>query len=92
MTSFHLLAVGADPSVLATRADVLKRAGYQVTTGSSEEAAQRLLGTGTFNVIVICHSFAPAQRARVVKAARAANPVPKIVVINRSPEPEAGAD
>jgi DNA-binding response OmpR family regulator len=89
---YHLLSIGADPSVLATRSDVLKRAGYLVSTASSESSARQILGQGGFDLVVVCHSLSSADRSKVVQAVRASEKAPKIVAISRQSEPEADAD
>ncbi|MEO6120526.1 MAG: hypothetical protein ABIP12_07550 [Terriglobales bacterium] len=92
MALFHLLSIGTDPSVLATRSDVLKRAGYLVSTASSESSARQILGQGGFDLVVVCHSLTSADRLKIMQAVRATETSPKLVAINRSPEPEAAAD
>ncbi len=92
MALYHLLSIGADPSVLATRSDVLKRAGYLVSTASSETSARQILGQGGFDLVVVCHSLTSADRTKILQAARSSEKSPKIVAINRQSEPEADAD
>jgi DNA-binding response OmpR family regulator len=92
MSRYHLLSVGADPSILSTRTDVLKRAGFNVTATTSERDAQRTLSEENFDLIVICHSLPLSDRRKLMQAVRESKYLPKIVVINRSPEPEPAAD
>jgi len=92
MALYHLLSIGADPSVLATRSDVLKRAGYLVSTASSEVSARKILGERGFDLVVVCHSLSPADRVKIMQAARASENAPKVVAISRTPEPEPAAD
>ncbi|HUR36694.1 MAG TPA: hypothetical protein VM009_02680 [Terriglobales bacterium] len=92
MALYHLLSIGADPSVLATRSDVLKQAGYLVSTASSETSARQILGQGGFDLVVVCHSLPTSDRHKIMQAVRASEHTPKIVSIARSPEPESAAD
>lgn len=91
MSLFHLLSIGADPSVLATRSDVLKRAGYLVSTASSETSARTILEQSDFDMVLICHSLPAVDRQKVIGVARSAAKSPKIVAIHRG-EKEAAAD
>jgi len=88
---FHLLSIGADPSVLATRSDVLKRAGYLVSTASSEISARQVMKEAGFDLVVVCHSLTLADRRKVIQAAQESARRPKIIAIHRE-EREAAAD
>lgn len=92
MALYHLLSIGADPSVLATRSDVLKRAGYLVSTASSEVSARKIMGEAGFDLIVVCHSLSSADRMKVITTAKAATSQPKIVAIHRGEDREPAAD
>jgi DNA-binding response OmpR family regulator len=92
MALYHLLAIGSDPSVLATRADVLKQAGYLVSIASSESSACHILDQANFDLVIVCHTFSPSDRRRVVEAARRSNSRPRVISINRGPETEMAAD
>lgn len=91
MALFHLLSIGADPSVLATRSDVLKRAGYLVSTASSETSACQIMREGGFDLVVVCHSLTVADRRKVIEAAQESHRKPKIIAIHRE-ERDAAAD
>jgi DNA-binding response OmpR family regulator len=91
MALYHLLSIGADPSVLATRSDVLKQAGYLVSTASSETSARQILGQGGFDLVVVCHSLSPSDRLKIMQLVRSSQRA-KVVAISRSPEPEPSAD
>jgi DNA-binding response OmpR family regulator len=92
MALYHLLSIGADPSVLATRSDVLKRAGYLVSTATTESSARKILGEAGFDLVVVCHSLAAADRMKVIQAAQQATSSPKIVAIHRGEERIMAAD
>jgi DNA-binding response OmpR family regulator len=89
---YHLLSIGADPSVLATRTDVLKRAGYLVSMASSEVSARQIMDKAGFDLIVVCHSLAPADRMKVIGSAKASDSRPKIISIHRGDDREPDAD
>jgi DNA-binding NtrC family response regulator len=91
MALYHLLSIGSDPSVLATRSDVLKQAGYLVSTASSETSARQILGQGGFDLVVVCHSLSSSDRMKIMQSVRSTQRA-KVVAINRSPEPEPDAD
>lgn len=91
MALYHLLSIGADPSVLATRSDVLKRAGYLVSTASSETSARQIMQEAGFDLVVVCHSLTVADRRKVIAAAQESQRRPKIIAIHRE-ERESAAD
>jgi len=80
---YHLLSIGTDPSVLATRSDILKRAGYLVSTATSESSARKILNEANFDLVVVCHSLPPAERMKVLQAVKQTETTPKIVAIHR---------
>ncbi len=92
MAVYHLLSIGADPSVLATRSDVLKRAGYLVSTATSETSARKIMGEAGFDLVVVCHSLAPADRMKVILSAKSSGSQPKIIAIHRGDERDPSAD
>jgi CheY-like chemotaxis protein len=52
-----ILNVGADLSLVHTRAQLLQSAGYSVASARSVEEAIRLFRAGDFDLVVLCHSL-----------------------------------
>jgi len=76
-----VLLCGNDEETLVLRSKVLELAGIPVTKTRSEADALRLLAGGDVRVVVLCHSLREAQRTVMLKAAGAAEPRARAVVL-----------
>jgi CheY-like chemotaxis protein len=60
-----VLAVGLDPSLLATRTLVLESAGYTVASASSVKEGVDRLQAGDFDLVILCRSIPAKERERL---------------------------
>jgi DNA-binding NtrC family response regulator len=58
-----VLHVGKDSTLLSTRSEVLRRAGFYVVPTASTVQAMKLFLAGDFDLVIICHSV-PADERR----------------------------
>lgn len=65
-----ILAVGQDPSILSTRASVLRSAGYIVREAWSAVESISLLENSDFDLVLLCHSLPVEERDRITRAIR----------------------
>lgn len=76
----HILAVGADQSLLRTRGLVLAGSGALVRTAGVEQGLL-LLENGGFSVLVLCHSLRQCEQVRLCACARAGDPRVHILLL-----------
>jgi CheY-like chemotaxis protein len=57
LMSRSVLQVGSDPTLLFTRTEVLRSAGYTVVSAHSLDSALRTLTFHHFDVVLLCHSL-----------------------------------
>lgn len=65
----HILAVGADQSLLYTRGLLLEKTGGAVTTTTYDQALP-LLQCGTFKLLVLCHTLSNLEVSHLCLAVR----------------------
>lgn len=76
-----ILNLGKDVSLLSTRHEVLRSAGYIVETTSSIARALKSLREGDFDVVVMCHSLSEGERTYLTNCIReTGSTIPVIVV------------
>ncbi len=82
----HVLYVGPNDEVRATRQEMLQRAGYVVRSFQSTPQALRAISSGraAFDIVVVCDCAAAVERARLIATVKAASPhVPVLVIGDR---------
>jgi DNA-binding response OmpR family regulator len=75
------LAVGRDPLLLETRAQVLRSAGYTVVSALSIEQAFQHFVSGDFDIVILCHSIPVQDRERLTSAVHSRSPNTPVVVV-----------
>ena len=76
----RILLVGEDSSLLATRAEVLKRTGANITCVSTHQA-KPLLESESFDIIVLCHSLPETVSSELVEVVNRGWPEMKILLV-----------
>lgn len=80
-TGHEVLVVDDEAVVLTVLREALRRGGYKVTTASSAEEAIDLMKTRRFDLVLTDKNLPGASGLDVLRAARALNPAPAIVLI-----------
>ena len=75
-----LLYVDDDPAAIAAKRVVLERAGHQVTTCASVEAAIELLNANHFDAIITDWRLGERRGREIISAAKLISEVPIVVV------------
>jgi DNA-binding response OmpR family regulator len=65
-----ILSIGLDANVLATRALILRSAGYTVVSAMSLREAVSLLHGSDFDIIVLCHTLPAKDCERLISMVR----------------------
>ena len=88
-----VLAVGVDPSLLATQMPVWQSAGYLVTSAESIREAIVQLKDGDFDLVLLFHSIPPESRERLTFLIRSSGMrVPVVCVADSSSGYDSFAD
>jgi DNA-binding NtrC family response regulator len=80
MSMARIVLVGEDSSLLATRAEVLKRTGASIAC-SSARRAKSVMDEEVFDILVLCHSVADAVATDLIQYARGRWPEAKILMV-----------
>lgn len=93
-SSPRLLNVGFDPPLLNTRTLLLRAAGYSVDSADSLENAVSRLRTGSFALVILCHSIPEHDRQHLIAHLRAQPSSARVLFIasNTASAPEPLAD
>lgn len=86
-TLLRVLVVDDDVEICSLVARTLTRAGYEVLTAQTGEAALSLLETGPVDCLVVDKLLPGMHGAEVIQAARARLPHLPVVLITAQPEP-----
>jgi CheY-like chemotaxis protein len=79
-----VLTVGSDSSLLGSRSEVLKSAGYMVVSALSIREAVDRFQDGDFDLIILCHSIPTKDRERLIGLIRALGSLTLIVCIAKT--------
>lgn len=94
MTLALILSVGEDSALLESRSSILRAVGYAVETELSVRRAMQRFIDGDFDLVLLCHSIPPEDRARLISAIRASGSRTPLVFVaaHESQIPDADAD
>ena len=81
MPSTLVLAVGHDPTLLETRSQILRAAGYKVVSTLSLNKSIVYFLEGDFDLVLLCHSIPVAGRERLARLMREHAPRTPIVTV-----------
>ncbi len=85
MPRVRIFQVAYDPSLLRVRAEMLKHAGYTVTSALGNEAAGRMLQqSGDYDLLVVGWSASDAVRSEMVRLAKQCRPSLRIIALYRA--------
>lgn len=79
-----VLTVGSDSSLLGSRSEVLKSAGYMVVSALSIREAVDRFQDGDFDLIILCHSIPTKDRERLIGLIRASGSLTPIICIAKT--------
>ena len=80
----QILICGTDSTLLSTRRDVLRSAGFDVLTASRWEDIEPLVQAPTVDALVICHTLEPKQQQTAIAVLRRYCPNAKSIVLTNS--------
>src|SRR5579875_1561971 len=90
------LQAGNDQSLLKTRGGVLESAGLRVVNADGLQDALDQLQPLAFDLLILCHSLAEAERTTITAAARRCNPRIRVLLVGIGRDlldsPPAGVD
>ncbi len=81
------LLVGTDEMLLYTRKAILEKQGLHVSINSAPDAIAAVATSG-YNLIIACHTLAPAEADALVIAARSNPTHPALISFSKNPAPE----
>src|SRR5689334_1622698 len=70
MSQNRILSVGCDQSLLGTRASLLEKAGYSVTSANGLQEGLNSLKRGPNELVIICHCIGAADRDQLAKVVK----------------------
>jgi hypothetical protein len=70
MTPPHILSVGANPALMASRSLILRGAGFLVEEAYTVEKAINLVEADSIDAMLICHTIARNDRQILISAVR----------------------
>lgn len=80
----RILSTGRDSHLMDVRSMLLRESGYTVTEAYSPSEAVRFLQSAEFDLLLICHTFSPAEHAELIASARRRHkPLPVLCLIAR---------
>ena len=82
-----ILSVGRDHLLMPLRTMVLHRAGYVVREAYAGDEALRLLSSGKFDLLLICHTIPEPEQRELIAAVRRALPGLPIACMNSNEHP-----
>ena len=83
-----VLSVGSDSHLLTIRHEVLRQAGFNTFSTSSEEEALQLINEGRCPFLVLCHTLRESTRANLVEQFRKYCPQGRIIGVSNVPWPQ----
>ncbi len=81
------LLVGTDEMLLYTRKAILEKEGFKVSINSPPDAIG-IVSTSAYNLIIACHTLAPAEAEALVIAAKSNPAHPALIGFSKNPTPE----
>jgi DNA-binding NtrC family response regulator len=82
---FRILSFGYEPVLMAVRALLLRKAGYQVQNTSSRESLMRHLDSGEFHLLIICHTIPSDEQNSLIASVQRLRPGLRIVCLSSLP-------
>ena len=70
----RILLWGTDPSLLDTRSEVLRRCGWNISSGLASSLANSAPCVGPVDIVVLCYTLNPFEQVGILKAVRAKRP------------------
>jgi len=82
---FRILSFGYEPVLMAVRALLLRKAGYQVQNALSRESVMKHLDSGEFHLLVICHTVPSDEQNSLIAPVHKLWPGLRIVCLSPLP-------
>ena len=82
---FRILSFGYEPVLMAVKALLLRKAGYQVQNTFSRENVMRHLDSGEFHLLIICHTVPSDEQNSLIGSVRTLRPGLRIVCLSSLP-------
>jgi CheY-like chemotaxis protein len=86
MPTPHILCVSSDPVLLATRKMVLEKAGFTVTTASSDRVVADVCRKSRFDLVLIGYKLQNQEKLRIAETVRSVcGPIPVVEIYVAQP-------
>jgi len=82
---FRILSFGYEPVLMAVRALLLRKAGYQVQNALSRESVMKHLDLGEFHLLIICHTVPSDEQNSLIASVHSVRPGLRIVCLSPFP-------
>jgi hypothetical protein len=82
---FRILSFGYEPVLMAVRALLLRKAGYQVQNALSRESVMKHLDFGEFHLLIICHTVPSDEQNSLIASVHRVWPGLRIVCLSSLP-------
>ncbi|MEO8725295.1 MAG: hypothetical protein ABI383_04160 [Acidobacteriaceae bacterium] len=86
MPAIVVLHVGIDSTLLTSRSEVLRRAGFIIVPTASVAEAMRIFLSGDFDMVIVCHSTSAAERRALVNLVHSHSSSVPVVLVTMFPE------
>ena len=83
----RIFSVSYDETLLRTRELLLKSAGHKVLSALQHKEAMAACRQTGFELVIIGHSIAKADKLEIIECFRASNPVAPVIALTRGGEP-----